>query len=99
MEVLVVVQEPADYRTAIDAWRRMGTVLQELPPRLALALPRGEVTEVPGSKWYSGAVPQDVLLSLEPPARIFIAGWLDRQRPAGPPGDHPSGDARGYLKP
>lgn len=99
MEVLVVVLEAADYRTSIDAWRRTATVVQEFPPRIALAQPRGEVTEVPGTKWYSGAVPQDVLLSLEPAARIFIAAWLDRQRPKERPGDRLDWDARGYIQP
>jgi hypothetical protein len=99
MEVLVVVQDPAEYRTAIDAWRRTATVVQELPPRIALAEPRGEVAEVPGTKWYSGPVPQDVLLSLEPPARIFIAAWLDRRRPRERPGDRLDWDARGYIQP
>ncbi len=98
MEVLVVVQEAADYRTSIDAWRQTATVLQELPPRIALARPRGEVTEVPGTKWYSGAVPQDVLLSLEPSARLFIAAWLDKQCPRETPG-RPGWDARGYIQP
>ena len=99
MEVLVVVQVSADYRTAINAWRQTTTVLQELPPRLALASPHGDVTEVPGTKWYSGAVPQDVLLSLEPSERIFIAAWLDKQRPQEQPGNGPTWDARGYIQP
>jgi hypothetical protein len=99
MEVLVVVQDPAGYRTAIDAWRRAATVVQELPPSVALARPWTEAPEVPGTKWYTGDVPQDVLLSLEPPARIFIAAWLDRQRPKDRPGDGLDWDARGYVQP
>ena len=69
MEVLVVVQDPAEYRAAIDAWRRTATVVQELPPWVALAEPRGEVPDVPGTRWYTGAVPPDVLLTLAPAAR------------------------------
>ena len=99
MEVLVVVQDPAGYRAALDAWRRAATVVQELPPSLALARPHGEVPDVPGTKWYTGDVPQDVLLSLEPSARIFIAAWLDRQRPKERPGDGLDWDARGYVQP
>jgi len=51
------------------------TVVQELPPWVALAIPHGDAPDVPGTRWYTGAVPPDVLLSLDPPARIdlFVA--------------------------
>ena len=99
MEVLVVVQDPARFRTAIEAWRRSATIVQELPPWVALAEPRGEVPDVPGTRWYTGAVPPDVLLALGPPARLFIAGWLDRRAPKNRPGDGLPWDARGYVQP
>lgn len=99
MEVLVVVKDPAEYRTAIDAWRRAASIIQELPPWVALAIPRGEMPDVPGTRWYTGAVPPDVLLSIDPPARVFIAAWLDRQGAKHPPGVAPSWEARGYVRP
>jgi hypothetical protein len=99
MEVLVVVEDLAGYRSAIDAWRRTATVLQELPPWVAVAETGEQVPDVPGTRWYTGAVPQDVLLRLEPPARIFIAAWRDRQRPQERPGAGLSWDARGYIVP
>jgi hypothetical protein len=81
MEVLVVVKDPARYDEAVDVWRRAGTVLQELPPWVAVAEFRGEAPDVPGTSWYTGAVPPDVLLDLDPRARIFIAAWRDRHTP------------------
>jgi hypothetical protein len=99
MEVLVVVKDPSKYREAIDAWRRTATVVQELAPWVALAEPRGEVPDVEGTRWYTGAVPPDVLLWLDPPARVFIAAWLDRLGAKNRTGDGLSWDARGYIQP
>lgn len=99
MEVVVVVQDPTAYRDAIDAWRRSASIIQELPPWVALAIPRGEVPDVPGTRWYTGAVPPDVLLRLDPPARVFIAAWLDRMGAHHRPRDSPSYEARGYIQP
>ncbi|HEV8570940.1 MAG TPA: hypothetical protein VGQ92_28270 [Actinoplanes sp.] len=99
MEVLVVVQDPAEYRAAIDAWRRTATVVRELPPWVALAEPRGEVPDVPGTRWYTGAVPPDVLLTLAPAARLFIAAWRDWQAPKERHGEGLSRDAPGHLPP
>lgn len=84
-----MVNDPAEYRAAIDAWRRGATVVQELPPWVALAEPRGEVPDVPGTRWYTDVVPPDILLTLDPPARIFIAAWRDRHAPEDRPGDGP----------
>nr|WP_296075743.1 hypothetical protein [uncultured Actinoplanes sp.] len=97
MEVLVVVENPQDYRAAIDTWRRTASVIQELPPRLAVCHLRGEAPDVPGVRWYTGEVPPDVLLRLDPAARIFIAAWHDRRRPAERPGN-PTWSERGYLE-
>lgn len=99
MEVVVVVQDPTAYRDAIDAWRRSASIIQELPPWVALAIPRGEVPDVPGTRWYTGAVPPDVLLGLDPPARVFIAAWLDRMGAHHRTHDSPSYEARGYIRP
>ena len=99
MEVVVVVQDPAAYRDAIDVWRRSASIIQELPPWVALAVPRGEVPDVPGTRWYTGAVPPDVLLGLDPPARVFIAAWLDRMGARNQPHDAPSWEQRGYIRP
>ncbi len=99
MEVLVVVLNPAVYGEAIDAWRQSATVTQELRPWVALAELTGEAPEVPGTRWYTGDVPPDVLLRIDPPARIFIAAWHDRQKPKERPGDGLSWDARGYETP
>ena len=99
MEVVVVVQDPTAYRDSIDAWRRSASIIQELPPWVALAIPRGEVPDVPGTRWYTGAVPPDVLLGLDPPARVFIAAWLDRMGASHRPHDAPSYEARGYIRP
>jgi hypothetical protein len=99
MEVLVVVKDPGGFRAAMDVWRRSATVVQELPPWVALVQPRGEVPDVPGTRWYTGPVPPDVLLTIDPPARIFIAAWLDRQAPKNRPGDGLRWDAHGYLPP
>ena len=99
MEVVVVVQDPTAYRDSIDAWRKSASIIQELPPWVALAIPRGEVPDVPGTRWYTGAVPPDVLLGLDPPARVFIAAWLDRMGARNPAHDAPSYEARGYIRP
>lgn len=99
VEVLVVVQDPAEYRAAIDAWRRTATVVQELPPWVALAEPRHEVPDVPGTRWYTGIVPPDVLLRLSPAARLFIAAWRDRQVAKERPGQGLPWDAPGHLPP
>lgn len=98
MEVLVVVEDPDGYRAAIEAWRRTGMVVEELPPWVAVCRLDGAAPDVPGVRWYTGAVPQDVLLRLEPPARVFIASWRDRQRPDAPPGG-PTWAERGYVEP
>lgn len=98
MEVLVVVEDPAGFGAAVDAWRRTATVLQELSPWVAVVRLEGKAPDVPGVRWYTGAVPDDVLLRLDPPARIFIASWLDRQRPAERP-DDPTWAERGYVEP
>jgi hypothetical protein len=99
MEVLVVVQDPTDYRSAVDGWRRAASIIQELPPWVAVAIPHGETPDVSGTRWYTGAVPPDVLLRLEPPARVFIAAWLDRLGAKNQPGQGPSWEARGYIEP
>jgi hypothetical protein len=99
MEVLVVVQDPSAYRSAVDAWRREASVIQELSPWVAVAIPHGEIPDVPGTRWYTGAVPPDVLLRIDPPARVFIASWLDRQGMKNRPAEAPSWEARGYIKP
>jgi hypothetical protein len=99
MDVLIVVQDPAGYREAIDAWRRSATVTQELPPWVALAQFTGEAPDVPGTRWYTDSVPDDVLLRLAPQARIFIAAWRDRRRPKERPGDGLTWDAPGYQPP
>ena len=99
MEVLVVVKDPARYGEAIDAWRHAGTVTQELPPWVAVAEFGGDAPEEPGTSWYTGAVPPDVLLDLDPRARIFIAAWLDRRAPKDRPGDGLSWDAPGHVPP
>jgi hypothetical protein len=81
VEVLVVVQDPDRYRALIDQWRGAATVVQELPPQVALATLRSaDPPDVPGTRWYSGAVPADVLLRLDPAARLFVAAWRDRQQ-------------------
>jgi hypothetical protein len=98
MEVLVVVEDPGGYRAAIEAWRRTATVVEELPPQVAVCRLDGEPPEVPGVRWYTGGVPEDILLRLDPPSRIFIASWLDRRRPAEPP-DGPTWAERGYVEP
>jgi hypothetical protein len=98
MDVLVVVEDPAGYRAAVDTWRRTATVVEELPPWVAVCRLDGEAPEVAGVRWYTGAVPQDILLRLEPPARVFIAAWLDRQRPSAGP-DDPTWAERGYVEP
>jgi hypothetical protein len=92
MEILVVVSDPAAYRAAIDAWRPSATVVQELAPWVAVVIPHGDAPDVPGTRWYTGAVPADVLLSLDPPARIFIAAWLDRRHAKARPRDDGSWD-------
>jgi hypothetical protein len=97
MEVLVVVENPDGYRAAIDAWRRTAAVVEELPPWVAVFHLRGEAPDLPGVRWYVGEVPPDVLLRLEPAARIFIAAWHDRRRPAERPGA-PSWSERGYIE-
>jgi hypothetical protein len=97
MEVLVVVEKPDGYRAAIDSWRRVASVIQELPPWVAVCHLRGDAPELPGVRWYVGEVPADVLLSLEPAARIFIASWHDRLRPAERPGN-PTWSERGYVE-
>ena len=74
-------------------------LVQELPPWVALAEPRGEVPDVPGTRWYTGAVPPDVLLTLAPAARLFIAAWRDRQAPKERHGEGLSWDAPGHLPP
>jgi hypothetical protein len=99
VEVLVVVQDPSAYRPALDAWRRSASIIQELPPWVAVAIPHGEAPDVPGTRWYLGAVPPDVLLWLDPPARVFIAAWLDRQGAKNRAHDDQSWEARGYVKP
>jgi hypothetical protein len=99
MEVVVVVLDPSAYRPAIDAWRRSASIIQELPPWVAVAIPHGETPDVPSTRWYLGAVPPDVLLRLDPPARVFIAAWLDRQGAKNRAVDEPSWEARGYVKP
>jgi hypothetical protein len=99
MEVLVVVQDPSDYRSAVDAWRRSASIIQELPPWVAVAIPQGAAPDVPGTRWYIGAVPPDVLLRIEPPARVFIAAWLDRLGMKGRADGGPSWESRGYIKP
>ncbi len=91
--MLVVVANPDDYREAIDAWRRSATVTQELKPWLALASTTGAAAPVvPGTHWFTGEVPMDVLLRLPPPARIFVAAWRERQAPKKRPGDGLPGD-------
>src|SRR4051794_23503836 len=99
MDVLVVVEDPAGYDAAIDAWRCAATVLRELPPWVALCRPHDEPPHVPGTRWYTNAVPEDVLLRLEPPARLFIAAWRDGLRPLDRPGEGRSGQGRGYVTP
>ncbi|MDY7088745.1 MAG: hypothetical protein SYR96_27025 [Actinomycetota bacterium] len=99
MEVLVVVQDPADYDQAIEAWRRSATVTQELSPWVALARLDGEAPDVPGTRWYTGAVPPEVLLGLDPAARLFVAAWRDRQHPKKRIGDGLSWDAPGFRPP
>jgi hypothetical protein len=44
-------------------------------------------------------VPPDVLLRLDPPARVFIAAWLDRLGTKNRPPGGESWEARGYIKP
>jgi hypothetical protein len=99
MEVLVVVQDPSDYRSALDGWRHAASIIQELPPWVAVAIPQGETPDVPGTRWYTGAVPPDVLLRLDPPARVFIAAWLDRLGTKNRPPGGESWEARGYIEP
>ena len=99
MEVVVIVPEPSAYRAAIDAWRRSASIIQELPPWVAIAIPHDEVPDVPGTRWYTGAVPPDVLLRLDPPARVFIAAWLDRQGAKAQDPDGRSWEERGYVRP
>jgi hypothetical protein len=99
MDVLVVIEDPAGYDTAIDAWRRAATVLRELPPWVALCRPRDEPPRVAGTRWYTNAVPEDVLLRLEPPARLFIAAWRDTLRAPERPGEGRSWLERGYVTP
>jgi hypothetical protein len=99
MEVLVVVLDPAAYRNALDVWRRSASIVQELPPWVAVAIPHGETPDVPDTRWYLGAVPADVLLRLDPPARVFIAAWLDRLGAKNHAHDDQSWEARGYVKP
>jgi hypothetical protein len=74
-------------------------VVQELPPWVALAEVREEAPDVPGTSWYTGAVPIDVLLGLDPRARVFIAAWLDRRQPKNRPGDGPARDTPGFVPP
>ena len=95
----MVVQDPAEYRAAINAWRRTATVVQELPPWVALAEPREEVPDVPGTRWYTGDVPADIYLSLTPAARLFISAWRDRQTVKQRHGEGLSWDAPGHLPP
>jgi hypothetical protein len=80
-DVLVVVTDPARYDDAIKQWSRSATVSRQLPPRLALVAPNGDPPDVPGTRWYLREVPGDVLLSLEPQERIFVAGWQDHLPP------------------
>jgi hypothetical protein len=99
MEILVVVTDPDGYRTAVDGWRRIARVTQELPPWLALADIGDQAPDVPGTRWYTGAVPPDVLLRMAPQARLFVAAWLDRRQPKDRPGDGRSWDAPGLVPP
>jgi hypothetical protein len=98
MEVLVVVEDPAGYHAAIEAWRRTANVVRELPPWVAVCDLRGDAPDLPGVHWYTGGVPGDMLLRLEPAARIFIASWLDQRRPSARP-DDPTWAERGYVEP
>ena len=98
-EVLVVVADADGYQEAIDAWRRSATVTQLLPPRLALVVPAGDPPQVPGTRWYIDAVPADVLLSLAPYERIFIAAWRDRRAAKTRTGDGLAWDAEGFAAP
>lgn len=99
MEVLVVVRDPTGYDQAIEAWRRSAAVTQELSPWVALARLDGEAPDVPGTRWYTGDVPAEVLLGLDPAARLFVAAWRDRQHPEQRIGDGLSWDAPGFHPP
>lgn len=98
-EVLVVVVDADRYQEAIDAWRRSAAVTQLLPPRLALVVPDDDPPYVPGTRWYTDVVPADVLLSLAPYERIFIAAWRDRRAIKSRPGDGLPWDAEGFAAP
>ncbi|MBM2618522.1 hypothetical protein JIG36_23480 [Actinoplanes sp. LDG1-06] len=100
MEVLVLVRDPDRYAEAIDAWRQSATVTQELRPWLALVSPAGpQVPEIPGTRWFAGDVPEDVLGELPPAARLFVAAWRQRQEPKDRPGDGLPWDTPGHLPP
>ena len=98
-EVLVVVADADRYQEAIDAWRRFAAVTQLLPPRLALVVPDRDPPHVPGTRWYTDTVPADVLLSLAPYERIFIAAWRDRREVKNRAGDGLDWDAEGFDAP
>ena len=98
-EVLVVVADADRYPEAIDAWRRSAAVTQLLPPRLALVVPDRDPPEVSGTRWYTDAVPADVLLSLAPHERIFVAAWRDRRGMKTRVGDGLAWDADGFAAP
>ena len=82
--ILVIVADTALYDEEIEAWSRSATVTGQLPPRLALVVPNGVPPDVPGTRWYLRKIPADVLLSLEPSERIFVAGWQDHLAPQKP---------------
>ena len=98
-EVLVVVADADRYQEAVEEWRRSAAVTQLLPPRLALVVPDRDPPPVPGTRWYTDAVPADVLLSLAPYERIFIAAWRDRRSIKKRTGDGLPWDAAGYDPP
>jgi hypothetical protein len=100
-EILVVVADGDRYQEAVERWRRVATVTQLLPPRLALLIlePGVDPPHVPGTRWYIDDVPADVLLDLTPTERIFVAAWRDRRSAKVRRGDGLTWDTRGFEPP
>ncbi|MFP8886745.1 hypothetical protein [Streptomyces mangrovi] len=112
-EVLVIA-ENGGHETFLEELRARATVIQALPPRLALvALPAGadaalgagrpvpsSLPRLPGATCYGDDLPADVLDRLTGQERLFVEAWRLRRRKARQrPGDHLPWDVPGHRPP
>ncbi|HET9516444.1 MAG TPA: hypothetical protein VFO77_01830 [Actinoplanes sp.] len=99
-EFLVVVADPDRFADAIEQCRRSAVVTQLLPPRLAVLRSDPESAAAPpGTSWYGDQIPADVLSTLSPTERIFVAAWQDRPVHKQRRGDGAAWDAPGFRPP